>query len=95
MDNFSNYSYKEDGDFLIGYDKYFIPVNKDTEDLFKAILYIEDNKNKTLIESYLQEAKVLKKIGHLWFFTVGLFFYSAGSAPKSSSSLFFIIIKKS
>lgn len=65
MNNFSNYSYKEDGDLLIGYDKYFIPLNKDTEDLFKAILYIKDNKNKTLIESYLQEAKVLKKIGHL------------------------------
>ena len=65
MDNFSNYSYKEDGDFLIGYDKYFIPVNKDTEDLFKAILYIKDNKNKMFIESYLQEAKVLKKLGHL------------------------------
>lgn len=65
MDNFSNYSYKEDSDFLIGYDKYFIPANKDTEDLFKAILYIKNNKNKMFIESYLQEAKVLKKLGHL------------------------------
>lgn len=65
MDILSNYRYKEDGDFLIGYDKYSIPVNKDTEDLFKAILYIEDNKNKTLIESFLQEARILKKLGHL------------------------------
>lgn len=65
MDILSNYSYKEDGDFLIGYDKYFILENKDTEDLFKAILYIEDNKNKTLIESYLQGARILKKLGHL------------------------------
>lgn len=65
MDNFSNYSYKEDGDFLIGYDKYSIYINKDTRDLFKAITYIKDNKNKMFVESYLQEAKVLKKIGHL------------------------------
>lgn len=65
MDNFSNYNYKEDGDLLIGYDKYSIYVNKDTRDLFKAITYLEDNKNKMFIESYLQEAKILKKIGHL------------------------------
>lgn len=65
MDNFSNYNYKEDGDLLIGYDKYSIYVNKDTKDLFKAITYIKDNKNKMFIESYLQEAKVLKKLGHL------------------------------
>ena len=65
MDNFSNYSYKEDGDLLIGYDKHSIYINKDTIDLFKAITYIKDNKNKMFIESYLQEAKVLKKLGHL------------------------------
>lgn len=65
MDNFSNYNYKEDGDLLIGYDKYSIYINKDTRDLFKAITYIKDNKNKMFIESYLQEAKILKKIGHL------------------------------
>lgn len=65
MDNFSNYTYKEDSNLLIGYDNYSIYINKDTRDLFKAILYIKDNKNKTLIESYLQKAKVLKKIGHL------------------------------
>lgn len=65
MDNFYNYNYKEDGDLLIGYDKYSIYINKDTRDLFKAITYIKDNKNKMFIESYLQEAKILKKIGHL------------------------------
>ena len=65
MDNFSNYSYKEDGDFLIGYDKYSIYVNKDDIDLFKAISYIKDNKNKMIIKSYLQEARILKKLGHL------------------------------
>lgn len=65
MNNFSNYSYKEDGDFLIGYDKYSVYINKDDRDLFKAITYIEDNKNKMFIENYLQEAKVLKKLGHL------------------------------
>lgn len=65
MDNFSNYNYKENGDLLIGYDKYSIYINKDTRDLFKAITYIKDNKNKMFIESYLQEAKILKKIGHL------------------------------
>ena len=65
MDILSNYRYKEDGDFLIGYDKYSIHVNKDTEDLFKAISYIKDNKNKMIIESYLQEARILKKLGHL------------------------------
>lgn len=65
MDNFSNYNYKEDGDLLIGYDKYSIYINKDTRYLFKAITYIKDNKNKMFIESYLQEAKILKKIGHL------------------------------
>ena len=65
MDILSNYRYKEDGDFLIGYDKYSIYVNKDHIDLFKAISYIEDNKNKMFIESYLKEAKILKKLGHL------------------------------
>lgn len=65
MDNFSNYTYKEDGDLLIGYDKYSVYINKDDRDLFKAITYIEDNKNKMFIENYLQEAKVLKKLGHL------------------------------
>lgn len=65
MDNFSSYSYKEDGDFLISYDKYSIYVNKDDIDLFKAISYIKDNKNKMIIESYLQEARILKKLGHL------------------------------
>ena len=65
MDILSNYKYKKDGDFLIGYDKYSVYINKDDRDLFKAITYIEDNKNKMFIENYLQEAKVLKKIGHL------------------------------
>lgn len=30
-----------------------------------AIMDNKDNKNKTLIESFLQEARILKKLGHL------------------------------
>lgn len=52
-------------DFLIGYDKYTVYTNKDSISLSKAIRYIQDNENKRIIEGYLQEAKIFKKIGRL------------------------------